>query len=134
MLHPREKTYGHLTFLCNFSKVLILKQKKGVFHVFSILHLILKCPRHYKESNKKRLQQEVYISPFLSKCETFENRFNKKSMMFASVSFNPKTIFRQTVKDFECNAKIYDLKVYCFSSFGRGRTLLPAIRWLRRRS
>ena len=35
-------------------------------------------------------------------------------MIFASVSFNPKAIFRQTVKDFECNAKIYDLKVYCF--------------------
>lgn len=55
-------------------------------------------------------------------------------MIFASVSFNPKAIFRQTVKDFECNAKIYDLKVYCFCSFGRGRTLLAAIRWLRRRS
>ena len=55
-------------------------------------------------------------------------------MIFASVSFNPKAVFRQTVKDFECNVKIYDLKVYCFCSFGRGRTLLAAIRWLRRRS
>lgn len=54
-------------------------------------------------------------------------------MIFASVSLNPTAIFLRTVKDFECYAKIYDFKVYCFLPFRRSRIILLVIRWLRRR-